>query len=223
MVPGPRTPWSKVTHGFAPNTEYRVPGRGTFITDANGNITEAVITKLKDTLNPDLNNPLPDMTYKVEGVKGDVTFKTDEHGHTKHVAVVGLELGDGQRSPHIQGSVGRESTAEIGDWDPDVVPPDCDGGHLIARLFDGIGERINTVGMLRELNRSSINRKNFYKIEMQLRDKLLEVPPPRINLQIDIMRRPSMKTPEKFLVRAWQGEKQFINETFNNLFGRSSE
>ena len=52
MVPGPRTPWTKVTEGFAPNTEYRVPGRGTFITDANGTITEAVITKVKDTLNP---------------------------------------------------------------------------------------------------------------------------------------------------------------------------
>jgi hypothetical protein len=200
-----------------------VPGRGTFTTDANGAIKEAVITKIKDTLNPDLNNPLPDMTYKVEGVKGEVTFKTDENANTKHVGVVGLELGDGQRSPHIQGSVGRESTAEIGDWDPDVVPPGYDGGHLIARLFDGIGERINTVGMLRELNRSTVNRKNFYKIEMQLRDKLLEVPPPKINLQIDVIRRPSMKTPEKFRVRAWNGDTQFINETFDNIRGRSSE
>lgn len=37
MVAGPRTPWTKVTEGFAPNTEYRVPGRGTFITDAKRN------------------------------------------------------------------------------------------------------------------------------------------------------------------------------------------
>lgn len=162
------------------------------------------------------------MTYKVECVKGDVTFKTDKNGHTKHVAVVGLELGDGQRSPYIQGSVGRESTAEIGDWDPDVVPPDYDGGHLIARLFDGIGERINTVGMLKELNRSSVNRKNFYRIEMQLRDKLLEVPPPKINLQIDVLRRPSMKTPEKFIVQAWADGKGFVDETFNNIVERGS-
>ena len=203
MVPGPRTPWTKVTEGFAPNTEYRVPGRGTFITDANGTIKEAVITKVNDKLNPDLNNPLPDMTYKVEGVKGDVTFKTNGDGHTEHVKVEGLELGDGQRSPYIQGQVGRESMAEIGDWDPDVVPPDYDGGHLIARLFDGIGERINTVGMLKELNRSSVNRKNFYRIEMQLRDKLLEVPPPRIDLESDVLRGPGMKTPNKFRVRAW--------------------
>ena len=217
MVPGPRTPWTKVTEGFAPNTEYRVPGRGTFITDANGTITEAVITKVKDTLNPDLNNPLPDMTYKVEGVKGEVIFKTDEYGHTKHVSVVGLELGDGQRSPYIQGLVGRESTAEIGDWDPDVVPPDYDGGHLIARLFDGIGERINTVGMLKELNRSSVNRKNFYRIEMQLRDKLLEVPPPKIDLEIKILRVPGLKTPTLFKVRAWENGEGFVDEDFVNV------
>ncbi len=213
MVPGPRTPWTKVTEGFAPNTEYRVPGRGTFITDANGTITEAIITKVKDAL----NNPLPDMTYKVEGVKGEVTFKTDENGHTKHVAVVGLELGDGQRSPHIQGLVGRESTAEVGDWDPDVVPPDYDGGHLIARLFDGIGERINTVGMLRELNRSSVNRKNFYNIEMQLRDKLLEVPPPKIDLEIDIIRTPGLKTPALFRVKAWEDGELFERRHFRNI------
>ncbi|MBP2264798.1 hypothetical protein J3A64_000262 [Pseudarthrobacter sp. PvP004] len=76
--------------------------------------------------------------------------------------------------------------------------------------------------MLKELNRSSVNRKNFYRIEMQLRDKLLEVPPPRINLQIDVLRRPSMKTPEKFLVRATNGNDQFINETFNIILGGGS-
>ena len=224
MVPGPRTPWTKVTEGFAPNTEYRVPGRGTFTTDAKGTIKEAVLTKVKDQLNPDLNNPLPDMTYKVEGVKGDVTFLTDMNGHTKHVAVEGLELGDGQRSPHIQGSVGRESTAEIGDWDPDVVPLDYDGGHLIARLFDGIGERINTVGMLRELNRNSVNRLNFYRVEMQLRDKLLEVPPPKINLEIDIIRVPGLKTPSFFRVGAWENGEGFIAEEFVNVlrFKRST-
>jgi len=157
------------------------------------------------------------MTYKVEGVKGDVTFKTNGDGHTEHVKVEGLELGDGQKSPYIQGQVGRESMAEIRDWDPDVVPPDYDGGHLIARLFDGIGERINTVGMLKELNRSSVNRKNFYRIEMQLRDKLLEVPPPKIDLEIDVIRTPGLKTPALFIVNAWERGKVFIDEDFVNV------
>ena len=219
MVPGPRTPWTKITEGFAPNTEYRVPGRGTFITDANGTIKEAVITKVKDKLNPDLNNPLPDMTYKVEGLKSEFTYKTNDEGLTEYAKVKGLELGDGRRSGWIQGLVGREAMEELRRLN--LLPPGVkyDGGHLIARLFDGIGERINVIGMLRELNQNSANVDSFYMFEQALKEKASRIPPPTIDAEITLIRTPGLKTPETISVRARVDGALVADEEFENIIG----
>ncbi|UKA48879.1 DNA/RNA non-specific endonuclease [Arthrobacter sp. FW305-123] len=220
MVPGPRTPWTKVTEGFAPNTEYRVPGRGTFITDANGTIKEILVDKVRGKISPELNNPLPEMTYKVNGVEGDVTFKTDHNGLTEHVKVEGLQLGDGRRSPHIQGSVGQASNAEIYSQIPLSEGWKYEGGHLIARLFDGIEERINVVGMLRELNNGLGNVDSFYNFERAIYDKALEVPPPTIALEIDISRSQGLRTPEFITVEASANGKVFFDRVFRNIVGK---
>ncbi|MFJ4030073.1 DNA/RNA non-specific endonuclease [Paenarthrobacter sp. NPDC089989] len=223
IVPGPRTPWTKVTEGFAPNTEYRVPGRGTFTTDANGTIKEAVIHKVKDKLNPDLNNPLPDMTYRVEGLKGEFTYKTNHEALTEYAKVAGLEIGDGHRSGWIQGIVGREAMDELRRLN--LLPPGVkyDGGHLIARLFDGIQERINVVGMLRELNQSSANADNFYKFEQALKAKASQIPPPTIDAEITLLRAPGIKTPEVIKVDAWVNGKWFDQAHFKNIAGRQQK
>ncbi|MFF2844503.1 hypothetical protein [Paenarthrobacter sp. NPDC057981] len=217
MVPGPRTPWTKVTEGFAPNTEYRVPGRGTFVTDANGTITEAVITKTRDVLNPDLNNPLPDMTYKVEGVKGEFTYKTNNQGLTEYAKVEGLEIGDGRRSPYIQSSVAREANVEVhGDQPPGSDWDLYEGGHIFARLFDGIEERINIVGMLRSLNRNSANVESFRKFEMLLESRAREIPPPNIIAEVRILRQPGQTTPELINVKATADGSFLFGKDFDN-------
>lgn len=219
MVPGPRTSWTKITDGFAPNAEYVVPGRGSFVTDAHGSIKEVLVDKVRGKISPELNNPLPDMTYKVNGATGDVTYKTDASGYTESVKVEGLELGDGRRSKHIQASVGQESNGEIYTQTPPSDGRRYEGGHLLARGFGGIEERINKVGMLRQLNTNLGNAKSFYKFEMAVRDKALEVPPPRIDLEINLVRRPRTKTPDRILVEASADGRVFIDQEFTNIVG----
>lgn len=220
LVPGKRTRWTNRVDGFAPNTEYQVAGRGSFMTDSEGVIREIRIHKAKGEISPELNSPLPDMTYKVSGVEGDVTFVTGTNGHTVKASVDDLQLSDGRRSQSIQSSVGRASNAEVWNNLPPSPELNYQGGHLIARMFDGIPERINIVGMLKEVNQKVADAESFYTFESALKAKALEVPPPKIKLEINLIREPAMRTPSKVEVQAWCNDKPFFEREFVNIVGR---
>ncbi|XAS66597.1 DNA/RNA non-specific endonuclease [Micrococcaceae bacterium Sec5.7] len=170
-------------------------------------------------ISPELNHPLPDMTYKVSGVQGDVTFITDSAGQTVTARVEGLQLGDGGRSGHIQGSVGQSANAEIYTQTPLSDGWRYEGGHLVANGFDGIPERINIVGMLKELNQNIGDVDSFYNFETAVRQKALGVPPPRIDVEINLIRGPGVKTPAKIRVGAWADGELFIDQRFKNIVG----
>ncbi|MFE4194846.1 DNA/RNA non-specific endonuclease [Paenarthrobacter sp. NPDC056912] len=103
-----------------------------------------------------------------------------------------------------------------------LLPPGVkyDGGHLIARLFDGIEERINIVGMLRDLNQNSANGDNFYNFEQALKEKASQIPPPTIDAEVTLIRTPGLKTPETISVRTWVDGKLVDDEDFENIVGK---
>ncbi|WP_426996722.1 hypothetical protein [Pseudarthrobacter sp. N5] len=86
--------------------------------------------------------------------------------------------------------------------------------------IDGIPERINIVGILKELKQYIGNAKSYYNFETAVREKALEVPPPRIDVKINLVRGPGVKTPAKIRVGAWADGKQFIDRDFENIVGR---
>jgi predicted ribonuclease toxin of YeeF-YezG toxin-antitoxin module len=70
------------------------------------------------------------------------TYTTDDKGRIVSVDAK-LELGNGERNPYAQRTVGGE----------DRLPTD-NGGHLIANIFKGSGEIDNLVPMDATLNKS---------------------------------------------------------------------
>jgi len=84
-----------------------------------------------------LNNPLPNKTYKIDG---DKTFVTDSHGRVASVEA-DLSLLTRDRNTYQQCKVGK--CGITGD----------ESGHLIASIFGGLGEKFNIVPMSGNLNK----------------------------------------------------------------------
>ena len=92
----------------------------------------------KGDWNKQLNKPEPNTIYQVDGNK---TYKTDSQGRVETVEAK-LSLNSNDRNTYQQCKVGKCGVA--GD----------EGGHLIATIFTGPGEKLNIVPMNSNLNRS---------------------------------------------------------------------
>ncbi|QUY47603.1 DNA/RNA non-specific endonuclease [Serratia plymuthica] len=128
-------------------------GAGKFIKAAEkalekGDVAEAskLINKASDEIvavsgskgnwSKELNNPQPNKTYKLDGNK---SFKTDALGRTESIES-SLSLSKNDRNTYQQCKAGKCGNA--GD----------EGGHLIASIFNGPGEKLNLVPMDGNLN-----------------------------------------------------------------------
>lgn len=157
---GPRTKFSSKRFTLEPNTAYMVPGRGTYYTDDDAEVTYVdAIPGTTGKLNWDLNYPNAGTTYVV----GDrFVYVTDPETRTVRAFDVQAMSADAPRSESIQSSVGRAGGKGH------------DGGHLHQNALGGVAERINIVAMLQELNRSGTTEfgripNSFYAFESELR------------------------------------------------------
>jgi|GEM_PF-1711679 len=100
----------------------------------------------------ELNNPQPNKIYPVDGNK---IFKTDELGRTSSVEA-NLSLITNDRNTYQQCKTGKCGL------DSD------EGGHLIASIFNGPGEKINIVPMDANLNKGEWKKmENYWANELK--------------------------------------------------------
>jgi len=111
----------------------------------------------------DLQNPLPNATYSVDG---KFHYVTDEHARTSRMAVDGhmetLKEGEkGVRSAHTQRKV-----KALGD----DLPGEHNGGHGAGTQFHGPPEKINVVAMLKEVNQNfpDSNFESYLRLEQKI-------------------------------------------------------
>lgn len=147
LAPTPRKPFGRGVV-LEPETVYHVDGRGDFYTNESGRIVHVEAASAATnggTINQDLNHPLPNATYTVDG---RFHYTTDECARTVRCQVDRLELAEdgGVRKLHIQNMVGHYG---------DDLPGTYEGGHLIATQYGGPPESINIVPQLEDVNRGS--------------------------------------------------------------------
>lgn len=147
LAPTPRKPFGRGVE-LEPETVYHVDGRGDFYTDGTGRIVHVEANSAATNggvINQDLNHPLPNATYTVDG---RFHYTTDEYARTVRCQVDRLELAEdgGVRKLHIQNMVGHYG---------DDLPGTYEGGHLIATQYGGPPESINIVPQLEDVNRGS--------------------------------------------------------------------
>ena len=147
LAPSPRKPFGRNV-ALEPETVYHVEGRGDFYTDGTGRIVHVEANSAATNggvINQDLNHPLPNATYTVDG---RFHYTTDEYARTVRCQVDRLELAEdgGVRKLHIQNMVGHYG---------DDLPGTYEGGHLIATQYGGPPESINIVPQLEDVNRGS--------------------------------------------------------------------
>lgn len=157
---GARTNFPPRRMTLEPNTAYMVPGRGTYYTGDQAEVSYVETDfGTKGNLNWDLNYPASGVTYVV----GDrFVYMTDPETRTSRAIDVQSVRGAADRSESIQSSVGKAGGKGY------------DGGHLHQNAHAGGAERINIVAMLQELNRSGTTEfgsipNSFYAFETELR------------------------------------------------------
>lgn len=127
--------------------------------------------------NKELNNPEPNKIYKVKGY----TYETDELGRVTLVKGA-AKLKTANRNTYQQSKVGK--SGKDGD----------EGGHLVASIFDGPGEKINLLPMDANLNKGA-----WKKMENKWADALKE------GKQVDMEVKPKYigdsTRPSEFIVR----------------------
>jgi|GEM_PF-406243 len=176
LYPGKNTPFARDPNvTLKPNTHYRVerPGgvHSDYYTDASGNVTHVECHSKWETgyLNADLQHPLPNATYSVDG---KFHYVTDEHARTSHMEVDGhmepLDKDNGEkgvRSAHTQRKV-----KALGD----DLPGEHNGGHGAGTQFHGPPEKINVVAMLKEVNQNFPD--SGFKSYLELEQKIADTP-----------------------------------------------
>jgi hypothetical protein len=128
------------------NTRYEVRGRGVFYTgeEKAGKVSIEFVEPMRhsvgkvELMSPELRDPLPNVTYKVDDY---AYYHTDRFGRTNHVHVEDL-----QRLPATRASRAANSAVVAG-------AADIDAGHLLPRVLGGAREEINLVQMVKDLNR----------------------------------------------------------------------
>lgn len=202
-----------------PNTRYEVRGRGVFYTDDAGKIefVEPVRKSVggREFMSIDMRQPLPNTTYKVDDY---AYFRTNEHGHTTHMHVDGLEARDAKRSGTAQGAVIKGTSGN-------------DAGHLLSRGHGGAREELNLVRMVRDLNRGWGGRtladgNSIRHIELEIDRALKENPDKPISLDVKVRYPddvagpngvvPRHVDPAEFLVNLTQDGERLVTQRIPN-------
>ncbi|WP_210509826.1 hemagglutinin repeat-containing protein [Pantoea ananatis] len=110
------------------------------IKGSNEGVTTVVVDSgKKGAWNKAMNNPEPNTVYNVDGNK---TYQTDELTRTTNVSA-SLSLSKNDRNGYQQCKAGKCGN------------PGDEGGHLIASIFNGPGEKLNLVPMDGNLNKGA--------------------------------------------------------------------
>ena len=154
LYPGKMTPFAqKPDITLEPNTHYRVerPGgvHSDYYTDASGNVTHVECHSKWETgyLNQDLQHPLPNATYSVDG---KFHYVTDEHARTSRMEV------DGEMTPKpkdVDDVRSQHTQQQVNAYGNDL-PGEHNGGHMAGTQFYGPPEKINMEAMLKEVNQN---------------------------------------------------------------------
>ncbi|MBS3178915.1 MULTISPECIES: DNA/RNA non-specific endonuclease [unclassified Pseudoclavibacter] len=210
-APGPRTPFA-ASSDLAPNSLYRVEGRGDFYTDADGKVVYVEANYgTTGNLNADLINPQPNATYVVHPNVGEVSegasaahvFETDHAGRTVGAHTEQLALGDADRSPSVQSRIGDEG----GDG--------YDGGHLFGNGFGGGPEDANLIAMLKEINRGGGD--SYFNLENSWRELLQRDPSTMIEVSIKPHYPDGSTVPDRVQVTYSVNGEMPINKEFSNV------
>ncbi|RRD88664.1 DNA/RNA non-specific endonuclease, partial [Conchiformibius steedae] len=180
-------------NGTAPKyIEVRVKGRKvTVINRKSPNIvqSEGKITLTagsKNYWNPNVSKPKPNMLY--ETTHGH-TYLTDQYSRV-HKVEANLRVDTTWQDTHRNGSQQRKS----GGADRRA---DDHGGHLIASMFEGLGEGINIVPMNKVLNGSS---GAWYQLEQRWKRELGNGGSVKVKIDVIYPKGGNSKRPEKFKI-----------------------
>ncbi|QCT22664.1 hypothetical protein FEM41_11495 [Jejubacter calystegiae] len=150
----------------------------------------------KGAWNKALNKPEPNTVYKVDGNK---TYNIDAEGRTGSAEAT-LAWTKNDRNTYQQCKAGK--CGNSGD----------EGGHLIASIFNGPGEKINLLPMDGNLNKSAWKQmENTWA--NALKDGKL------VNVKIEPSYTGSNKRPDSFTVTYQIGNDRPVREVFNNAPG----
>ncbi len=150
----------------------------------------------KGSWTKELNKPEPNTIYKVDGNK---TYQTDSLGRVEKVES-NLSLTKNDRNTYQQCVAGKCGI----DGD--------EGGHLIASIFNGPGERLNLLPMNGNLNKGA-----WKTMENQWASALKEGK--SVGVKIEPVYTGGSVRPEKFTVTYQIGSERPIRETFANSPG----
>ncbi|WP_455853837.1 DNA/RNA non-specific endonuclease [Pantoea endophytica] len=150
----------------------------------------------KGNWSKELNNPQPNKTYKLDGNK---TFKTDSLGRTESVES-SLSWSKNDRNTYQQCKAGKCGV----DGD--------EGGHLIASIFNGPGEKLNLVPMNGNLNKGA-----WKQMENMWANALKDGK--QINVKVEPSYSGNNKRPDSFTVTYQINNERPIREIFNNTPG----
>uniref|UniRef100_UPI003075E017 DNA/RNA non-specific endonuclease n=1 Tax=Proteus faecis TaxID=2050967 RepID=UPI003075E017 len=150
----------------------------------------------KGDWNKQLNKPEPNTIYQVDGNK---TYKTDSQGRVETVEAK-LSLNSNDRNTYQQCKVGKCGIA--GD----------EGGHLIATIFTGPGEKLNIVPM-----NSNLNRSEWKKMENSWAKALKE--DKQVDVKIEPVYLGNSDRPNSFNVMYKIGTERPVERTFLNDSG----
>jgi hypothetical protein len=225
--------------GLKPNTEYIIEHRSLmknessvvdrntvekYYTDETGTVTRVdTYAGVKGAWSPELNKPLPNVTYNVvaqvdDGLQNTFTIATDNLANAKSIEahITGTLKGDMNRNAWQQLLAGKR-----------VGGPDYEGGHLIASLFGGPGERANLLAqhMFQNRGKGDSNVADdslaFFQLENDLFKKVQHRidtgQPIDLHMKVEAVPGPKPGLPEGFdVVTRFDGGKRTIN-SFENL------
>ncbi|CNJ74444.1 hypothetical protein yaldo0001_28300 [Yersinia aldovae ATCC 35236] len=150
----------------------------------------------KGSWSKSLNKPGPNTIYKVDGNK---IYHTDDQGRVKMVEA-DLTAMTKDRNTYQQRKAGK--SGDSGD----------EGGHLLASIFDGPGEKLNLVPMDANLN------KGVWKKMENSWAKALEDGKP-VKVKINPTYSADSTRPDKFTVEYQIGNDRPVRETYKNTHG----
>ncbi|WP_391592312.1 hemagglutinin repeat-containing protein [Yersinia massiliensis] len=157
----------------------------------------AAVSGSKGNWSKELNNPQPNKTYQLDGNK---TFKTDSLGRTESVES-SLSWSKNDRNTYQQCKTGKCGV----DGD--------EGGHLIASIFNGPGEKLNLVPMDGNLNKSV-----WKQMENKWADALKDGR--QVNVKIEPVYTGNSKRPDSFNVTySIDGGRPVIRDISNSPGG----
>lgn len=167
------------------------------IIDINSNKQIIIETSgVKGNWNKALNSELkPNTIYKVD----DYSYFTDEAGRVNKVSGE-LKLETKDRNVYQQG---KSVDVKNG------IKGDDQGGHIIARVFNGPGEQINYVPQTAKLNNGE-----WKSMEKKLKDALSDGK--KVEVDIQIIYDSNSKRPKIFLVEYKISNEPTVQMIFNN-------